>query len=558
MPMLFVCEEAHRYAPADHVRRLRADPPRPAAHRQGGAQIRRLPRPRHPAAGRARSDDHLPMQHAVRDAHGQRPRPGAAALGGDRRGGQSRRLRSLAGHARSRRLRRRLSAADAPELQVAARRSHSAQRNLPACRRARRAPDDERAFVKAVVERWRGAAGAKNSAHAKTSERRRADGAAQDRTAVARLRRQLASIRSARKSSSVERASAVRPAIAGAGDGECERTTTPARPNCRLCRCCAPRSRPCRSRSKCSRATASASSPIRRRPSAPATPERERRRPRGGGPRRPRRADRAPRVPRRRATPTASAPPSTSTISAACRTNCSSAPISTTHQVAQSRLLRRGGRTIDSIGASGEARTSRWRSSASISSTPSTSSTAAPSATRCSSKPPSGSPSQLDDGDIAARTGGDEFSLLIAQRGETPTTVRAKIDRVLSRFKDPFYVDGLEILISASAGFSLFPAARRRRRRPDFQGGRGADAGQAALQGRSATLRTRRSPLRAQERARLEQSLRLAVRDRRFLLRVAAEGRFPLGRDRRARSPHALARRERGGARSRRLDRLRR
>ena len=81
--------------------RLRADAPRAAAHRQGGPQIRRLPRPRHPAPRRTRPDHHLPMQHAVRDAHGQRPRSGAAALGGDRRGRQSAGVRALAGHARS-------------------------------------------------------------------------------------------------------------------------------------------------------------------------------------------------------------------------------------------------------------------------------------------------------------------------------------------------------------------------------------------------------------------------------------------------------------------------
>ena len=49
---------------------------------------------------------------------------------------------------------------------------------------------------------------------------------------------------------------------------------------------------------------------------------------------------------------------------------------------------------------------------------------------------------QLGDGDMAARTGGDEFSLLIA-KPRNADEVRARIDRVLSRFKDPFYVDGL-------------------------------------------------------------------------------------------------------------------
>ena len=89
MPMLFVCEEAHRYAPAD--RSVGFAPTRRAllriakeGRKYGVCLGLVTQRP-----GRARSDHHLPMQHAVRDAHGQRPRPGAAALGGDRRGGQS-------------------------------------------------------------------------------------------------------------------------------------------------------------------------------------------------------------------------------------------------------------------------------------------------------------------------------------------------------------------------------------------------------------------------------------------------------------------------------------
>ncbi len=84
-PLLFVCEEAHRYAPADKQDRLRPDPPRALAHRQGRPQIRRVPRPGDAAAGRDRPDHHLPVQHAVRDAAVERPRPGADPLGGVRR-----------------------------------------------------------------------------------------------------------------------------------------------------------------------------------------------------------------------------------------------------------------------------------------------------------------------------------------------------------------------------------------------------------------------------------------------------------------------------------------
>ncbi|MGD0640874.1 MAG: EAL domain-containing protein [Roseiarcus sp.] len=120
----------------------------------------------------------------------------------------------------------------------------------------------------------------------------------------------------------------------------------------------------------------------------------------------------------------------------------------------------------------------------------------------------------IDDGDIAARTGGDEFSLIVA-RARNAGEVTAKIDRVLSRLKDPFFVDGLEILISASAGFSLFPLH-------DASGEGLISKADAAL--RQAKRRSKGETkayepalaVRAQERARLEQDLRLAVRDRRF------------------------------------------
>ena len=120
-PLLFVCEEAHRYASADRSDRLRADPQGDLAHRQGRPQIRRLPRPGDAAPGRARPHHHLAVLHAVRHAHGERARPGDRALGGVRRGREPARLRALARHPRGARLRRRRGAADAAEVQAAAR-----------------------------------------------------------------------------------------------------------------------------------------------------------------------------------------------------------------------------------------------------------------------------------------------------------------------------------------------------------------------------------------------------------------------------------------------------
>ncbi len=127
-PLLFVCEEAHRYASADRSDRLRADPQGAVAHRQGGPQIRRVPRPGDAAPGGTRCHHHLAMLDAVLHAHGERSRPGAGALGGVRRRREPAGLRAVARNARSARLRRRRRAADPPEVQEARGAVHPAER----------------------------------------------------------------------------------------------------------------------------------------------------------------------------------------------------------------------------------------------------------------------------------------------------------------------------------------------------------------------------------------------------------------------------------------------
>ena len=135
-PLLFVCEEAHRYASAD--RSIGFGPTRKAVSRiaKEGRKVRRLSRPRHAAPRRTRRHHHFPVQHAVHDAPGQRTRPGAAAFGGVRRRGQPLVLRALARHPRSAGVRRRRRAADPAALQgsapasVAAQRSHHCHRDV--------------------------------------------------------------------------------------------------------------------------------------------------------------------------------------------------------------------------------------------------------------------------------------------------------------------------------------------------------------------------------------------------------------------------------------------
>ena len=116
-PLLFVCEEAHRYAPAD--KKIGFGPTRRAlvAHRQGRPQIRRLPRAGDAAAGGNRPHHHFPVLDVVLHAAVQRARPGADPLGGVRRCAESVVVHPLARRARSLHLRPRRRGADAHALQ---------------------------------------------------------------------------------------------------------------------------------------------------------------------------------------------------------------------------------------------------------------------------------------------------------------------------------------------------------------------------------------------------------------------------------------------------------
>ncbi len=129
--------------------------------------------------------------------------------------------------------------------------------------------------------------------------------------------------------------------------------------------------------------------------------------------------------------------------------------------------------------------------------------------------------------DVAARFGGDQFAILFATPGDGEAAL-ARADRLLPRFRDPFYVDGVEILLSASAGVSLFPL--------HDAGAEGliAKAEAALTQAKrryrgQARLYDPAIAQRALERARLEQNLRLAVRDRHFACAVQPKVNFRTG-----------------------------
>ena len=108
LPILMVCEEAHRYAPADKTIGFRPDEESDLPNRQGRPQIQCLSRPDHPATCRTGCYHRLPVQHAVRHAYGERPRPRYCPLGRLGCGRRIARLCASIGDPRSIRIRREL------------------------------------------------------------------------------------------------------------------------------------------------------------------------------------------------------------------------------------------------------------------------------------------------------------------------------------------------------------------------------------------------------------------------------------------------------------------
>jgi diguanylate cyclase (GGDEF)-like protein len=134
----------------------------------------------------------------------------------------------------------------------------------------------------------------------------------------------------------------------------------------------------------------------------------------------------------------------------------------------------------------------------------------------------------VDNDDVAARFGGDQFAILMAKPDE-PAAAVARIERLLGRLRDPFYVDGVEILLSASAGLSVYPAH-------DAAAAGLIAKAEAAL---SQAKRRYRGQVRlydptiaqrAHEQARLEQSLRLAIRDQAFACALQPKVDFRAGK----------------------------
>ena len=119
----------------------------------------------------------------------------------------------------------------------------------------------------------------------------------------------------------------------------------------------------------------------------------------------------------------------------------------------------------------------------------------------------------LRPSDMLARLSGDEFMLLISPAGDLDG-LHQTIDAVAERLRQPFHIDGNEIFSSASIGVSLYPrdgasydALRANADRAMY---RGKAVGTGTVQFFDSSIEHA-----AIEKSRLEQRLRLALRDRR-------------------------------------------
>ena len=116
---------------------------------------------------------------------------------------------------------------------------------------------------------------------------------------------------------------------------------------------------------------------------------------------------------------------------------------------------------------------------------------------------------------MLARSGGDEFCLLLPGGGDGARDYLAQVERVVARVADPYFVDGSEVFASALAGVSLWP-----RDDSTAEGLR-----QKALAALAEAKRTTGAGARQFQpdldraelgRARIEMGLRAAIRDRRI------------------------------------------
>jgi c-di-GMP phosphodiesterase Gmr len=120
----------------------------------------------------------------------------------------------------------------------------------------------------------------------------------------------------------------------------------------------------------------------------------------------------------------------------------------------------------------------------------------------------------IGEKDMIGRISGDEF-LLLVDPVESADQLRSTINRILDELKQPFYIDGFEVLTSASIGVAVYPdhgdnyESLRRHADNAMYRAKTKSKGRAVFfdieMGRTLTARME-----------LEQRLRLAIRDGRF------------------------------------------
>lgn len=120
----------------------------------------------------------------------------------------------------------------------------------------------------------------------------------------------------------------------------------------------------------------------------------------------------------------------------------------------------------------------------------------------------------LRPSDMLARLGGDEFVMLLTQVTDEPS-VRLKLQAISDRLKQPVFVDGYEIFVSASIGAGIFPDHGE-----TYDGlRRSADSAMYRIKGGvkgGVAMFDEGMRQAATGRMAMEQRFRLAVRDQRF------------------------------------------
>lgn len=120
----------------------------------------------------------------------------------------------------------------------------------------------------------------------------------------------------------------------------------------------------------------------------------------------------------------------------------------------------------------------------------------------------------LGPGDMLARIGGDEFILMLAHAG-SEETIKAIVDAMLDRIRQPFHIEAFEVFGSCSIGISLYPEHGRSYETLR----RNADSAMYKAKNDSKGSAVAFDPEMGQAaaaRMEVEQRLRLAIRDRKF------------------------------------------